>query len=108
MTKLNSRRAQKGKRENLNFTRIGQGGQTLTIRPQDGADASFFGFTKAAKIAKMTPNDLLTLEMIFTEPLRGKNEFHGNISTYDIEGSAIFGQKKTRNEWEGSFMGKNS
>ena len=56
----------------------------------------------------MTPNDLLTLEMIFTEPLRGKNEFHGNISTYDIEGSAIFGQKKTRNEWEGSFMGKNS
>jgi len=70
VTKLNSRRAQKGKRENLNFTRIGQGGQTLTIRPQDGADASFFGFTKAAKIAKMTPNDLLTLEMIFTEPLK--------------------------------------
>ena len=45
-----------------------KGGQTLP----DGADsdARFFDFTKWLKIAKMTPNVLLTLKMVFTEPLR--------------------------------------
>ena len=34
----------------------------LYIRPRDGVDACFFGFTKMVKFAKMTPNEF------FTEP----------------------------------------
>ena len=49
---------------------------------------AFLVLQKWPKIAKMTPNDLLTLKMVFTEPLiilfdlERKSEFHGNIATY--------------------------
>ena len=64
---------------------------------------AFSVFQKWPKIAKMTPNDLLTLEMVLTEPpkntkqilfsflkfiilvdLERKNEFHCNIATYRL------------------------
>ena len=63
--------------------------------PRDGADVRFFDFIK---IAKMTQNDLLTLTMVSSEPLRKiftflkfiifveierKYDFNGNNATYD-------------------------
>ena len=46
---------------------------------------AFSVLQKRSKIAKMTPNDLLSLEMviIFVD-LERKNEFHDNIATYII------------------------
>ena len=65
---------------------------------------AFSVLQKWPKIAKMTPNDLLTLEMVLTEPSRNteqntllvslnslffvdlerKNEFHGSIASYTV------------------------
>ena len=36
----------------------------------------------------MTPNDILTLAMVLTEPLV-KTEKHGNIATYSLKPNAI-------------------
>ena len=50
---------------------LNRGGQTLTIFAHEMAPMSAFSvLQKLPKIAKMTPNDFLALEMIFTEPLR--------------------------------------
>ena len=46
-------------------------GQTLPIFVHEMAQMRAFSvLQKWPTIAKMTPNDLLTLEMVFTEPLR--------------------------------------
>ena len=53
------------------FLKIARGGQTLTISTHEMAPMCAFSvLQKRSKIAKMTQNDLLTLEMVFTEPLR--------------------------------------
>ena len=50
--------------------KIDRGGQTPTISAHEMAPMRAFSvLQKRLKIAKMTPNDLLTLEMAFTEPL---------------------------------------
>ena len=54
-----------------NFLKIYRGGQTLTISAHEKAPMRAFSvFQKRPKIAKMTPNDLLTLGMVFPELLR--------------------------------------
>ena len=54
-----------------NFLNINRGGQTLPISAHEMAPMRAFSvLQKWPKIAKMTPNDLLTLKMVFTEPLR--------------------------------------
>ena len=50
-----------------NFLKIDRGGQTLTISAHEMAPMSAFSvLQKRPKIAKMTPNDLLTLDMGLT------------------------------------------
>ena len=57
-----------------NFLNITRGGQTLPIYTHQMSPMRTFSvLQKWPKIAKMTPNDLLTLEMIFTETL-GRTE----------------------------------
>ena len=54
-----------------NFLNINSGAQTLPIYVDEMAPMRAFSvLQKWPKIAKMTPDDLLTLEMVFTEPLR--------------------------------------
>ena len=51
--------------------KIDRGGQTPTISAHEMAPMRAFSvLQKWPKIAKMTPNDLLTLEMVLTEPSR--------------------------------------
>ena len=50
---------------------IDRGGQTLPISVHEMVPMRAFSVLKKwPKIAKMTPNDLLTLEMVLTEPSR--------------------------------------
>ena len=50
---------------------IDRGGQTLPISVHEMAPMRAFSVSqKWPKIVKMTPNDLLTLKMVSTEPLR--------------------------------------
>ena len=54
-----------------NFFKIDRRGQALPIYAHEIAPMRAFSvLQKRQKIAKMTPNDLLTLETVFTEPLR--------------------------------------
>ena len=54
-----------------NFFKIDRRGQALPIYAHEIAPMRAFSvLQKRQKIAKMTPNDLLTLEMVFTKPLR--------------------------------------
>ena len=54
-----------------NFLNINRGGQTLPIPAHKRAPMRAFSvLQKRPKIAKLTPNDLLTPKMVFTEPLR--------------------------------------
>ena len=64
--------------------RIGRGVQTLPKPVHDMAPIGAFSvLQKWPKISKMTPNDILTLAMVLTEPLV-KTEKHGNIATYSL------------------------
>ena len=85
------------------FLNINSGAQTLLLSAHEMAPMRAFSILKKwPKIAKMTPNDLLTLEMVFSEPLRKteentlgflnfilfvdlerKNKFHGNHANYE-------------------------
>ena len=59
-----------------NFLEIDRGGQTLPISAHEMAPMRAFSvLQKRPKIAKMTPNDLLTLEIVLTEP--SKKKLHG-------------------------------
>ena len=54
-----------------NFLKIDKGGHTLPISAREMAPMRAFSVSqKWPNIAKMTLNDLLTLKMVFTEPLR--------------------------------------
>ena len=54
-----------------NFLNINSGAQTPPISAHEMAPMRAFSvLQKWPKIAKMTPNDLLTLEMVLTEPSR--------------------------------------
>ena len=55
----------------LIFLKIDKGGQTLPLSAHEMAPMRAFSvLQKWPKIAKMTPNDLLTLKMVFTDPPR--------------------------------------
>jgi len=54
-----------------NFLKVDKGGQTLPKSVHEMAPMRAFSvLQKWPKIAKMTPNDLLTLKIFFTEPPR--------------------------------------
>ena len=58
-----------------NFLNINRGGQTLPISAHEIASMrAFTVLQKLPKIAKMTPNDLLTLKMVSTEPSRNTKQ----------------------------------
>ena len=60
-----------GIRHRASFLNINSGGQTLPISAHEMAQMRAFSvLQKWPKIAKMTPNDLLTLKVVFTEPLK--------------------------------------
>ena len=55
----------------VKFLKIDKEGQTLPIPVHEMAPMGAFSVLQNwLKIAKMTPNDLLTLKNFFTEPLR--------------------------------------
>ena len=53
----------------LMFWRLIEGSGTTYIRSRYGADARFSVLQKRLKIAKMTPNGLLILKIVSSEPL---------------------------------------
>ena len=58
-----------------NFLNIYSGAQTLPISAHEMAPMRAFSvLQKRPKIAKMTPNDLLNLEMVLTEPSRNTKQ----------------------------------
>ena len=68
------------------FLKIDKGGRTLPISAHEMAPMhTFSNLQKWPKIAKMNQNDLLTLEMVFTEPLRKTEQ-----NTLFVSSNAIF------------------